>query len=208
MERIVVFFVIGMLIIGTAGGFIISYLVYQPQIQSLRSDIGALEKQFASLSGQNEATLTDLEETISELNSLIEELNSTTPMEPEENQTQTFELIQIQQAQATGNGTHFDISFSLKNSGTADTSIILIYLNQYPIPYLTEGIVTSIVVNGTSYPTEEYFSFPIAVGDSAEGTITILEGVFDVLNFQSGATVELKFTSALRNDYSAMVLLP
>jgi hypothetical protein len=208
VERIVVFFVIGMLIIGTAGGFILSFFVYQPQIQSLRNDIGALEKQFTSLSEQNEETLTDLEETISELNSLIDELNSTSITEPDENQTETFELIEIQQAQATGNGTHFDISFSLKNSGTADTSIILIYLNQYPIPFLPEGIVTSIVVNGTSYPTEEYFDFPIAVGDSAAGTITILEGVFDVLDFQSGATVDLKFTSALRIDYPAMVVLP
>jgi hypothetical protein len=116
--------------------------------------------------------------------------------------------MEIQQAQATGNETHFDLSFTLKNSGTADTSIILIYLNQYPIPFLPEGIVTSIVVNGTSYPTEEYFDFPIAVGDSAAGTITILEGVFDVLDFQSGATVDLKFTSALRIDYPAMVVLP
>jgi hypothetical protein len=207
MERIVVFFVIGMLIIGTAGGFIISYFVYQPQIQSLRNDIGVLEKQFASLSEQNEATLTDLEETISELNSLIEELNSTTPTEPDENQAQTYELIQIQQVQATGNGTHFDISFSLKNSGTADTSIIVIYLNQYPIQLL-EGIVTSVVVNGTSY-TPEAYGFPISVGNSAEGTITIHEGVFEgVLNFQSGANVELKFTSAQRYDYTAMVLLP
>ena len=100
-----------------------------------------MEKKVTSFSEQNEATLTDLEETISELNSLIEELNSTSITEPDKNQTETFELMEIQQAQATGNETHFDLSFTLKNSGTADTSIILIYLNQYPIQFLPKELL-------------------------------------------------------------------
>ena len=208
MDRMVVIFVIGMLIIGSASGFILSYFAYQPQIHRLRYDIELLEEEFASLLDKNEETLSDLEETISELNSLIEELNSTSATEPDEpdDQNQGIEYIEIQQVQATGNGTHFEIFFRLRNSGTADTSVILIYLNQYPTQYLP--VVTSVVLNGTSYPPEDFFSLPIAVGESAEGTITILEGEFDGLNFQSGAAVELKFTSSQRYDYPAGVFLP
>lgn len=209
MERMVVVLVIGMLIIGSASGFILSFFAYQPQIQRLKYDLALLEEDFASLLEENEETLSELEETISELNSLIEELNATSATEPDEPEPQTVEYIEIEQAQATGNGTHFDIFFRLRNSGTAATYILVVYLNQYPTQLLGEElIVSSMVLNGTSYLPQDPFSFPIDVGDSAEGTITVVEGEFDSLNLKSGASIELKFTSFQRYDWPAMVTLP
>jgi hypothetical protein len=206
MERKLAILIIYILLIGLAGGFIVSFVVYQPQIQSLRNDLASLEDKIDSNFTENEETLSELNEAISNLNSAIEKLNSTSETIPENETKTTFESLEVQEAQATTNGTHFEVNFRIKNSGTESAALILIYLGLDPIQYIPD--VTLIVVNGTAFSREVFFTLPIPVGASLEGNITLVEGLDEGLNLQSNSSIELKFISAKRYEYSVAVNLP
>ena len=102
MDKTLAILLIGTLIISLASGFIISFFVYQPQIQSLRSDIASLEDEIDSYLAENEQYLSDLNETISNLNATIAELNATS--EAPENETETSEYVEVHLAQVIGDG--------------------------------------------------------------------------------------------------------
>jgi hypothetical protein len=165
-----------------------------------------LEDEISSHFAENEEKLYDINETISNLNSVIEELNSTSETSPGNETITSFEAMEIQEVQAASNETHFEINFRIKNSGTATVELILIYLGLDPIQYIPD--VTLLVMNGTTFSLEYFFTLPIPVGAFVEGKIVLIKGLEEGLNLQSDTTIQLKFISAKRYEYSAAINLP
>ena len=77
MDKQITIRMIAILIISLASGFILSFIVYQPQIQALKNDVTTLQEEINSQLAENEETLSDLNETIAELNAKIENLTAT-----------------------------------------------------------------------------------------------------------------------------------
>ena len=203
MDKEIVVLLIGMLIIGLAGGFILNFIVYQPQIQSLRNDLAALEDEIASQFAENEETLSDLNEAIGNLSSTIDNLNRTSETGTE-NETTIYDYLAVQ-AQAAATDTHFVIDFVIANYGTVATAVDLIYLNQIPIQNVSD--VESLTINGAPVSLSG-FTVPLFVGQVAQGTILLVKGLGTGLNLQSGTALELKFRSTLGYNYSTIVNLP
>ena len=199
MDKDIIVLMVGILIIGLAGGFIINFFVYQPQIQSLKKEIAALEDELSSQFAENEKILSDLNNTISNLKAAIAKLNATS--ETSENETETYENLMVQ-AQATSNGTHFEINFGIINSGTANATLTSIYLYQFPIYTIPD--VTSLVVNGMVFPDKTFTLF-LPVGASVGGTMTIIESDE---GFHSGTYLEFRVMSAKGYSYTTAVYLP
>ena len=202
MDKTIVILLIGTLIIGVASGFILNYFMYQPQIQSLRHDIASLEDEIDSYVAENEEYLSELNETISNLNATIAALNSTS--ETPANETETEEQVAIV-SQAMSNGTHFEISLVIVNSGAVPVTLTELYLSQYSINVIPD--VTSVVLNGTDYYNKT-FSLTLPVGVSMGGLVTIIEEYEEGFNFQSGVTLEFRFISAQGYTYNTLVNLP
>lgn len=201
MDKTIVVLLIGTLIIGVASGFVLNYFMYQPQIQSLRSDIASLEDEIDSYLAENEENLSELNEVISDLNATIVALNSTsgTPA----NETEIEEQLVIE-ALAMNNGTHFEITFVIINTGTAPATLNALYLYQYPINAVPD--VTSVVLNDTDY-SNKTFSLTLSVGASMGGAVTIIEEYAEGFNFQLGTTLEFRFISAQGYTYPKLVTL-
>ena len=206
MEKKLVILLLGVLIVGLAAGFILSFIVYQPQIIRLRNDLSSLEDEITSHFAENQESLSNLGEAISDIDSALKELNSTFETTQEDGEETKFESLEIQEAQATSNETHFEINFLIKNSGTTSAALILLFLDQYPIQYLPD--VTLLVLNNSTISHTDFFTWPIAVGASVEGNLTLIKGLVEGLNLQSDTTVQLKFTSAQRYEYFTSVYLP
>ena len=203
MDKDIIVLLVGVLVIGLAGGFLLNFFVYQPQIQSLRNDLASLENEIASSLAQNEKSLSDMNETISDLRSTIDNLNSTSETGPEDQTVTTLEQLEVQ-AQATKNETHFEVNFAIVNSGTANATLTSIYLYQYPIQDVPD--IVSLVLNGTTYPSKT-FSLKLPVGSSVNGVMTLVAGSEEGFNFQSGNALQFLFLSAGYN-YPVIVNLP
>ncbi len=204
MEKKTPIIVTIILLIGLASGFILGSVIYQPQIQALRNDLTTLQEDINSSLTENQALLSALNATISKLNATIQNLTSTsgTP----QNQTEPLpEIMEVQSAEATTNGTHFNVTFTLKNSGATNATIVMITLNQQLL--LTVSDATAFLFNGAPYYSGA-FSFPILAGASAQFTLTLQQGVVDGLNLQSGDTISLVLTSARQNEYYLTLPLP
>jgi uncharacterized membrane-anchored protein YhcB (DUF1043 family) len=204
MDKEIVILLIGTLIIGLAGGFILNFIAYQPQIQSLRNDLASLEDEIDSRFAESEESLSELNEAFSNMSSAIDNLNRTSETEPENETATTYEQMNVQ-AQAASNGTHFEITFGIVNSGTANATLVALYLYQYPIHVIPD--VTSLVLNGMLFPDKTFTLF-IPVGSAMGGTVTLIEGSEEGFNFQSGAVLEFRFLSAQGYSYPVLVHLP
>ncbi len=109
------------LVAGLAGGFTLSYVIYQPQIQGLRNDVITLNKAIAD-------KFTDYQAALDNLNTTIQsKLNTTENAPSQENTNQStsntpplnlVKNVGVQNLAATKNGANSDISFNLKNTGT------------------------------------------------------------------------------------------
>ena len=68
MEKIIVVFFIGFLLIGIFGGYILNYTIYQPQIQSLRNQLDTLNLKLDTISANYQKTIANLTAVIANLN--------------------------------------------------------------------------------------------------------------------------------------------
>jgi hypothetical protein len=204
MDKDIIVLLVGILIIGLAGGFLLNFAVFQPQIQSLRNDLSSLENKIASSLAENEKSLSDMNKTISDLRSTIDNLNSTSETGSENETVTTFEQLEVQ-AQATKNETHFEVNFGIVNSGTANATLASIYLYQYPIQDVPD--IVSLVLNGTTYPSKT-FILPLPVGSSVGGVMTLVAGSEEGVNFQSGNVLQFLFISAKGYNYPVTLNLP
>ncbi len=204
MDKDIIVLLVGVLIIGLAGGFLLNFFVYQPQIQSLRNDLASLENEITSSLAENEKSLSDMNKTISDLRSTIDNLNSTSETGSESETITTVEQLEVQ-ALAASNGTHFEVNFGIVNSGTANATLTSIYLYQYPIQDVPD--IVSLVLNGTTYPSKS-FTLPLPVGSSVGGVMTLVVGSEEGVNFQSGNVLQFLFITALGYNYPVLVDLP
>ena len=175
-KTIVVLFAL-VLVAGLAGGLILSYVIYQPQIQGLRNDVDTLNKEIADNFTDYQAALDNLNATIqSKLNATEnatsqEDTNQSTSNTPLPN---LVESVGFQSLTATKNGENFDVSFSLKNTGTAPVGLVLLYLNgtsQQDVPELS-----SIVINGVIIPKTDILALGLSPGQTATGGLSITGG--------------------------------
>jgi hypothetical protein len=190
------------LMVGLAGGYTLNYVIYQPQIQNLRNDLGTLN---AKLENYQNA-INDLEAAVSNLNAIVKKSNSTsqsnaTSQTPPSNESTFYENLEFLSANATKIGTNFEIDFSLQNTGTS--SAVLAELSLDGIPQDGISDLTSIIFNGTTYSKSELLVVYLNPGDAVNGTLTLMGGV----NFVSGMSVELTLWTA-RENYPIAVILP
>ena len=186
-KAIIVLFTLA-LVAGLAGGLILSYVIYQPQIQGLRNDVITLNKAIAD-------NFTDYQAALDNLNATIQS-TSNTPL------PNLVEMVGFQSLTATKNGENFDVSFSLKNTGTAPVGLVLLYLNgtsQQDVPELS-----SIVINGGIIPKTDILALSLSPGQTATGGLSITGGG----SFASGDAVLLAFQSVTNEYYQNTVVLP
>jgi flagellin-like protein len=119
-----------------------------------------------------------------------------------------YEKLEIMSMYATGNATTgWNITASVRNTGSAIATINMILINGRPIPndkwsnyiYVNEKKVTSNDSIATLNP-----------GESCTITITANDELAEDLNviFRSGMSVEVIFHTAAGSDYPKVVVLP
>jgi hypothetical protein len=203
-KAIIVLFTIA-LVAGLAGGFTLSYVIYQPQIQGLRNDGITLNKAIAD-------NFTDYQAALDNLNATIQsKLNTTENAPSQENTNQStsntpplnlVENVGVQNLAATKNGANSDISFNLKNTGTAPAALDVLSLNGTSQQNVAD--LNSIVINGITLSKIDILAVILYPGDTASGTISLTIGGA----FASGDIVTLAFHSTTNKFYQQSVVLP
>jgi hypothetical protein len=206
LEKKLVAFVSIALLVGLGIGYVINEVVYQPQLRYLRSSVDEL-KSVVDDFADYKAKLDNLTAEISRLNSLIAKLNSTQPQStPKNNETNSplpYEMLQLLSVNSAKNDSNFEVSFVITNIGTAYAVLEVVFLNGIPQPYVSE--LSSIVINGTSLSPADLLIWPLGIGDSANGTLTLTGGGA----FASGTQVDVAFRTAPRmNYYNGTTVLP
>src|SRR3989304_4664790 len=108
------------LVAGLAGGFILNYVIYQPQIQALKNDVDKLNNAIADNFTSYQASLNNLTAEISNLKAIVENTTFQQPSNESTSNDQTdnsIEMLGFQSISAANNSGNFDISFSIKNTG-------------------------------------------------------------------------------------------
>lgn len=117
-----------------------------------------------------------------------------------------FEKIEITSKYAVKDDAgDYEITITLKNSGSQDATITDVYINGKPsYTYGTANITISWTVGSNSgYLNSPDDEMPIPLGQS--GTVTIW---INHTLWESGTTVDIKFHSAAGKDYPVMLTLP
>ena len=214
MEKIIVVFLIGFLLIGIFGGYILNYMLYQPQIQSLRNELDTLNLKLDTISANYQKTIANLTAVIADLSAAAAastKTNSSTSENQSTGNNETVDLVEqiifpsaVATKDAAGN---FTVDFTLQSTGTALAVLYALYLNGVVASEVPD--LTSIVINGTALPKDSALLYSIYPGDTASGTLQLTGGV----NFVSGATLEISFVTAMTaysrgNSYTRTVVLP
>jgi len=120
-----------------------------------------------------------------------------------------FEKVEISSCYAVKGGSpdyNYTVTVSLKNSGSADSSIVYVLVNGKPSEQYLSGTDRQIIVSwtvgtDTGYLPEDSMTIPLG----KSGTIILeIEGSL----YESGTTLDLKFHSAAGKDYPQMLSLP
>ena len=108
-----------------------------------------------------------------------------------------FEKLEFTSGYAVvgGNGTNFEIKINVKNTGSADATLDLLFLNGKP----------SADYGGTVTPPSNYQGFALAPGgETGSMTITLTKGP----TWKSGMSVELTIQTSAGRQYPKTVILP
>jgi hypothetical protein len=210
VERKTLALLIIVLLVGLLVGYILNYAIYQPQIQNLINDVGALNakvENYGNAINNLNAAISKLDATVSGLNSTSQS-NSTSETTPSNESTYVEDLTFLS-ANATKIDTTFGINFSLQNTGTATAALTLLYLNGTPQENIPE--LTSIVLNGTAFSTQEYLVYTLYPRDTVYGSLTLAAS--DTFTSGTSVTLTLETGPSLQNDlqsnqYGTTVVLP
>jgi hypothetical protein len=188
------------------GGYILNYVIYQPQIQNLANGLGALNAEvenYGNAINNLNAAISKLNATVSGLNSTTSQSNSTSPKPTPtpSNESAIPEDLEFLSANATKIGKNFEVDFSLQNTGVPTATLAELSLNGIPQDAISD--LTSITFNGTTYSAGDPLIIPLNAGDTVNGTLTLIGGV----DFVSGMSVDLTIWTAV-NNYSVTVVLP
>jgi hypothetical protein len=202
LEKQIVALILIVLVAGLGVGYALSYAVYQPQIDSLKSGIDGLMIVVNSF----QSSLNNLQNRISTLNSTVTALtapNETTPSDNETSIVEPFENLEFLSFSATKNGANFDLTFIINNTGTTPVYIELLALNGNPLYEITD--LSHIEVNGTEYASTDPVLMMLRVGDGQEGKLTLVGGD----TFKSGTIVSVLFqTMPMMNRFQQSTTLP
>jgi len=122
-----------------------------------------------------------------------------------------FEKVEIQTGYATYDSVadQWTITLVIKNTGSADATISMVFLNDIPCETANYG-VNSAPTNswGTDIPTD---GVTLQAGESATKHVYIANpcsNISELENLSSGTTVNIKLHSASGMDYIKLVKLP
>jgi flagellin-like protein len=111
-----------------------------------------------------------------------------------------FEEVKVISAYAEISGNGFNVTLTLKNTGSADATIDNVIINGKPYGSWTGGI--TIDIEGTAFDPNT--GYPLKSGEQVDMTITIPSAV----GFKSGQTLDIKIHTAAGHDYAKAVVLP
>ena len=110
-----------------------------------------------------------------------------------------FEKVEIQSAYAPKNGSYWNVTMILKNTGSADATIISAYVNNVPLS-------SWLPVNGVKW-NQTGTQFTILSGQTVNLRIDIYDALTSPTTLTSGTTVNIKLHSAGGMDYIKLVEL-
>jgi hypothetical protein len=110
------------------------------------------------------------------------------------------ETLQFVSGYATADASNFYMNITLKNIGSKDATIDLVFLNAKP--YSSYGNV-QIQWNGTVAA-----QYPVKIGDVASGYITLAKTPSSVGNWTSGISVDVNVHSVAGYEYPKSIVLP
>ena len=124
-----------------------------------------------------------------------------------------FEKVEIQTGYATYDDTNYiwTVTMAIKNSGSADATINMVFLNDVPCGAANYHVTASNVTAtewGTSVPTN---GVNLKAGESATVYVYIdnpCSGVTELAGLSSGTTINVKLHSAGGMDYIKLIRLP
>jgi hypothetical protein len=192
------------LLAGLGGSFIFSYVIYQPQIASLRAELDELQGQIAELRSASSgfstllelrSELDELKSTLLNLNSILVGLNCTLQRLLSGEPYARFERLEIISIYAETAVTGWEIVISVMNTGLVDAIIDNILLNgRIYTQYTTHNIIVK------SLPTV------IRIGEVKTIEITITPDNKEP--FVPGVSVEVRLHSASHQEYPKTITLP
>lgn len=122
-----------------------------------------------------------------------------------------FEKVEIQTGYATYDSTltQWNVTVVIKNSGSADATINLVFLNDVPCATANYAVDTAPATSwGTDIPTT---GVTLQAGESATQHVYIdnpCSGVSELANLSAGTTANIKLHSAGGMDYIKLIRLP
>jgi len=191
------------LLAGLGGSFIFSYVIYQPQIASLRAELDELQDQIAELRSVSpspntllelRSELDELKFTLLNLNSILVGLNYTLQRLLSSEPYARYERLEIISIYAEAADTGWEIVISVMNTGLVDAIIDDILLNgRIYTQYTTHNIIVK------SLP------MVIRIGEVKTIEVTITPNKEP---FVPGVSVEVRLHSAAGQEYPKTVTLP
>jgi len=118
-----------------------------------------------------------------------------------------YEKLEIVSAYATKTNVGFNITLNVRNTGTSDATVDLIFINGIPITEPSVG-VENVTANGDVFYNETATgvnTVTIPTGRSVNFTISLNATAG---NYISGQIVEVKLHTAAGNEYPKSVQLP
>jgi len=125
-----------------------------------------------------------------------------------------FEKLEFTSAYATYNssGGYFNITFSLKNTGSATATVEQIFINGIPLDDVSafhDGGNNFTLGDASNYSSLRSNGVSITPGQEKKGFIILYSGEdLDSGTVTSGITIELKITTAAGNEYPKSIALP
>ena len=106
-----------------------------------------------------------------------------------------FEKLEFISGYAVANNNSFDVKIKLKNTGTADATVDLVFLNGIPYTDYSPSVnITDGFINATLKP-----------GDTLNATITLPK---DGSSWRSGMSVEVMVQTVSGRQYPKTIVLP
>ena len=124
-----------------------------------------------------------------------------------------FEKVEIQTGYATYTAAtvtedaYWNVTLSIKNTGSAAASITHVFVNDVPVTYSDVTVAPPIAGNGIIYASlDPDNTVVLESGQSKEVAVVISVG--DDITYTSGTTVNVKLHSAGGMDYIKLIKLP
>ena len=113
-----------------------------------------------------------------------------------------FEEVKVISAYAEISGNGFNVTLTLKNTGSADATIDNVIINGKPFQSWTS--ISGITIGNSTLDPLKSTYVPLKSGEQKDMIITIIS----MADFKSGQTLDIKIHTAAGHDYAKAVVLP